>query len=148
MNAKQKKIVAWSIIALIALFVIIVIAKARKKAKLKAAQEAETDPAINLNVNIENPAPAAPVNTTTYVSQPAASFKTYSEADQSGFPVKLGDYSNRVGVIQKYLNKYYNAGLTVDNNFGNATLTALRNNLKTDSVYWNDYYKMLMLTII
>lgn len=58
---------------------------------------------------------------------------------QSSFPLQQGKSGEQVKNLQQYLNDNYNAGLTVDGNFGPKTASALQANLNEVSMTEDEY---------
>lgn len=69
------------------------------------------------------------------------------KAPSGSFPLQKGSKGEKVQYLQRYLNTYHAAGLTVDGNFGAKTENALKKALNIIKVSESDYNKYVSQVI-
>ena len=125
---KQHKIIIGIVAAIILIIAIVLIVKAVKKKK--AAKELENnetpkDGAANTLTNSN--APTSETNTN-------GNSKTYVKLPLGSFPIKPGDISRLVYIMQRYLNVIHAAGLKEDGVYGSETKEAVKSFVGVENI--------------
>jgi len=122
---KNNKLILYAFIALFVILVTVFIIM-----KVIAANAAKNS-IQQLPVNNDNPETqtSPKVITATAITTPAINNILYKLISQGGsFPISKGQKSKAVYLLQYILNALYNAGLTLDGDFGSKTQNALAKN--------------------
>lgn len=125
---KEHKIIIGIVAAIFLIIAIVLIVKVVKKKKAaKELENIETSKDGAANTTINSNAPTSETNTN-------GNTKTYVELPLGSFPIKPGDKSRLVYIMQRYLNVMHAAGLKEDGKYGSNTKDAIKSFVGAENI--------------